>query len=394
MRIRSLSITNFRAIRFMQLDGLTDFVLIAGPNGCGKSCVFDAIRLLKSVYGGYQANEWMQWFGEFQIDLNDREQLSHMFKNPAQPLAVAATVQLSDEEKEYLRAAAERVLEPLVWASVTGQTLDTYNHSTTAIATQFRQYGDVVAEQVRQRAEALRTSLADSFYPLALRIVEGHPIQILPNPTMEVVFQTYDPAHLGIVDYHSASRNYQRETIGGVNLDARNLDSQRRQQSLYNWQAKYQNVKTELATTYIRELVARESGVETGYASGLNETMRELFQTFFPDKEYLGVQPDPNGGLSFPVRLNTGETHDINELSSGEKEIVYGYLRLRNSTPRHSTILLDEPELHLNPGLLRGFPDFYHRQLGRAQGNQLWLVTHSDTCCVRPWATITTACTT
>ncbi len=105
MRIRSLSITNFRAIRFMQLDGLTDFVLIAGPNGCGKSCVFDAIRLLKSVYGGYQANEWMQWFGEFQIDLNDREQLSHMFKNPAQPLAVAATVQLSDEEKEYLRAA-------------------------------------------------------------------------------------------------------------------------------------------------------------------------------------------------------------------------------------------------------------------------------------------------
>jgi hypothetical protein len=65
-------------------------------------------------------------------------------------------------------------------------------------------------------------------------------------------------------------------------------------------------------------------------------------------------------------------------LSSGEKEILYGYLRLRNSAPRNSVILLDEPELHLNPGLLQGLADFYHRHLGRALDNQLWLVTHSD----------------
>jgi predicted ATP-dependent endonuclease of OLD family len=42
-------------------------------------------------------------------------------------------------------------------------------------------------------------------------------------------------------------------------------------------------------------------------------------------------------------------THDIDELSSGEKEIVYGYLWLRTGTPRRSIILIDEPELHLNP---------------------------------------------
>ena len=55
-----------------------------------------------------------------------------------------------------------------------------------------------------------------------------------------------------------------------------------------------------------------------------------------------------------------------------------GYLRLRASAPKSSVILLDEPELHLNPALLQGLPDFYHRHLGRALGNQLWLVTHSD----------------
>jgi hypothetical protein len=40
--------------------------------------------------------------------------------------------------------------------------------------------------------------------------------------------------------------------------------------------------------------------------------------------------------------------------------------------------LLDEPELHLNPRLIRGLPEFYRKHLSEALQNQLWLVTHSD----------------
>ena len=111
----------------------------------------------------------------------------------------------------------------------------------------------------------------------------------------------------------------------------------------------------------------------------LNATLRELFNAFFPGKSYEGPVARAQGTLEFPIRLPSGERHDIDDLSSGEKEIVYGYLRLRNSAPRHSIILLDEPELHLNPSLLQGLPDFYHQHLGRKLDNQIWLVTHSDT---------------
>ena len=55
MKIKRLEIENFKAIKHIKLDGLSDTVLIAGPNGCGKSCIFHAIRLLKSTIGGYQA---------------------------------------------------------------------------------------------------------------------------------------------------------------------------------------------------------------------------------------------------------------------------------------------------------------------------------------------------
>ncbi len=50
-----------------------------------------------------------------------------------------------------------------------------------------------------------------------------------------------------------------------------------------------------------------------------------------------------------------------------------------NTAPRDSVLLLDEPELHLNPRLIRGLPRFYKEHLGDDLGNQIWLVTHSDT---------------
>lgn len=78
------------------------------------------------------------------------------------------------------------------------------------------------------------------------------------------------------------------------------------------------------------------------------------------------------------MSTQTGAEHDLDDLSSGEKEILYGYLRIRSSAPQDSIILLDEPELHLNPRLIRGLPEFYRKHLGEALQNQLWLVTHSD----------------
>ena len=70
--------------------------------------------------------------------------------------------------------------------------------------------------------------------------------------------------------------------------------------------------------------------------------------------------------------------HDIDDLSSGEKELVYGYLRLRNVSPLNSIIMIDEPELHLNPRLVLGLPNFYRKHLGLELNNQLWMTTHSD----------------
>lgn len=74
MKFCALEIKNFRAITHLKLSDLSDVIVIAGPNGCGKSQIFHAIRLLKSVYGGYQPDEWRQWFNEFQVNLEQNPQ--------------------------------------------------------------------------------------------------------------------------------------------------------------------------------------------------------------------------------------------------------------------------------------------------------------------------------
>jgi AAA15 family ATPase/GTPase len=81
VKVTSFNIQNFRGIRSANASGLGGTVIIAGQNGSGKSCIFDAMRLLKSVYGGYQQNEWHHWMGEFAINVNSSSQdLAPIFK--------------------------------------------------------------------------------------------------------------------------------------------------------------------------------------------------------------------------------------------------------------------------------------------------------------------------
>jgi energy-coupling factor transporter ATP-binding protein EcfA2 len=356
MRIERLYISNFRGVALFEIENLATMVVVAGPNGCGKSSVFDAIRLLKSVYGGYQQDEWRSWFGEFQINLSHKEELRRLLRDETKPAEIWADFSLADAEVDYINHGAEAVLEPLAWQEVIGRDFDFRTFGSPALATELRVHGERVKQLIDEGAGELRKAVAQGPRRARLTLTQTLDIHVHPNRLLEVIFRTFDPEHLGIIDYHGPMRMYQREAVGGLSLNLDSFAEQRRNQSLYNWQGKYSNVKSELASNYVRELIAAQAGAQSEHQADLNATLSELFQTFFPDKSYDGPRPTVEGTPLFPVRLTTGEEHDIDDLSSGEKEVLYGYLRLRNSAPQNSVILLDEPELHLNPDCFRVYP--------------------------------------
>ncbi|NMN60821.1 putative ATPase [Xanthobacter sp. SG618] len=379
MKINTLSITNFRGIARAEIQNAGNTIIIAGQNGSGKSCVFDAIRLLKSVYGGYHQNEWQNWFGEFQVNPNSRsDELRGLFNDPSFDVTIDCYFKLSESEKIFISQQARFLLEECIWKVLLPEAFQWGGYRMAMFASQFRErqaeVNDTVAEQLPDLQQELQQDLIFGH----VEMQPGGRLQLSNSRLLSVIFSTYRPNDVGVVDYHGAQRHYGRELVQGINLNLDQSSQSHSQHALYNYSNKYANVKTEMASGFVRELLAEKAGLENPTKVGLTDALKELFNTFFPGKKFLGPQPTRDGRIEFPVETANGGIHDLDELSAGEKEILYGYLRIRSSAPRNSIILLDEPELHLNPRLIRNLPEFYRKHLGESLNNQLWLVTHSD----------------
>ena len=380
MKIEALEITNFRGIKRAKATQLGDLVVLVGPNGSGKSCILDAIRLIKSVYGGYQVNEWNLWMGEFQIlKTTEQWEFKQLLRNVDEPAEIKVDVTLSERESEYLREKQFDLMEEQAFLSLfPGQQVSEWHR--------IKREGVPLAADTRTAIDQQRVRLQqqlmrelDQFTHTAYASIhQTGQLATRPCLTLTAIWRTFQLGRVGVIDYHGSHRNYAREAIGGINLNLERQEEQQKQHALYNYSNKYTNIKTEMATEYVQETLRSKSGQQRRpQGRTLEETLRVLFKTFFPGKKFTGAQAASDGTLKFPVNIGNIE-HDINELSSGEKEILYGYLRLRRSAPRDSIILLDEPELHLNPKLIQGLPQFYEQHLVRALGNQMLLVTHSD----------------
>lgn len=383
MRITSLKIRNFKALKFLDVGSLDDMVVLAGPNGCGKTCVLDAIRLLKSAYGGYITNETQSWLNEFNVTYKpgyiDAGPLLHS-RDAA--LSIEAWFTLSKDEITYLGGDITELVRDMA-----------VNESPDAPFQKFRTFQSL-AHQARNSEPAIQAASKRIRVEIESELNAGTllgKLTIQPDGSyelqqsrlLELVFSTFKPTQIGVVDFQNSSRHYKREPSGSLQITidqtVDQISAKARNHSLYNHEQRYSNLKQELATAYVKALISSRAGGEAAKApKDLTETLKDLFATFIPGKTFVGPQAHRNGTLMFDVTTSSGGRHDINDLSSGEKEVLYGYLFLSNRAPANSILMIDEPELHLNPRLIRDLPSFYAKHLGKPLGNQIWLVTHSD----------------
>ena len=107
--------------------------------------------------------------------------------------------------------------------------------------------------------------------------------------------------------------------------------------------------------------------------SEINEIFQVLDENI--DIKLVGMSKASSLEEILPIFKNSsGDTFDINSLSSGEKQLFLRTLAIKTMEPQNSIILIDEPELSLHPRWQQRIVDVY-RKIGK--NNQIIIATHS-----------------
>lgn len=118
------------------------------------------------------------------------------------------------------------------------------------------------------------------------------------------------------------------------------------------------NTEENLTGKEVREKVAKE--------------INDIFSILDLDVKLQGLSRDER---SMPIFSNSNdEEFDINDLSSGEKQLFVRTLAIKMLEPENSIILIDEPELSLHPKWQQKILEVY-KKIGK--NNQIIVATHS-----------------
>ena len=158
---------------------------------------------------------------------------------------VRIVVGLHSNEVEYLRSNVDDIGErTAVGIALPGVVFEEWRQRVQASGQHARQITDRVQNLAKSVSAELSQKLAASAHQGIVDIHSNGNVSLSPNLVLQAVWSIYEPQSVGIVDYHGPQRHFSRENLGGVHLSLRTQEEGQRQSVLYNYAAKYANLKT------------------------------------------------------------------------------------------------------------------------------------------------------
>lgn len=331
MRIREIRIDHWRHFQniHLKLDNDAPLVCVVGANGTGKSHMLELIASCAHELGlasGVENARGSVFADEHSVSLT-------FYLAPG--VSSAVDVDLASNPQF---ASWDRTLQ--IISSRTGD-----NHHKTMTA------GGVAPEHSSSFASRVinRIQASESVFFLALDADRAYPKKTINVNQMAEAYE---------IDWAGAEYTKNR--------------SFRPTATLYDEWLKYFLAQENQAGSRLMQGIRRaaKTGATPPTFSDHFATFAASVQKVLPHMTFTGVDTKQRT-LLFDT---TGLELSFNQLSGGEREIAFQIGQIDRFGLRQGLFLLDEPELHLNPDLIRQWVSYL---TGTVEDGQIWLATHS-----------------
>ena len=370
MRLQSVTIQNFRALENIHIDFTGKADVIVGPNAVGKTTILEAIRIARAILSPRIINEAQQALislGAISPHLPQQMNYAALARDPKLPLVIACKYELTSTEVDELDTLAASITNSMVQSrmgTASGDRLTMVQHlSTPQGQAEFVKASVFVKDNLISIKSSKICNLKLTFDPISQNFSGADPLSQLVIAAMEAKL----PPHRTLFSYFPADRSMPASEVS-IQIGAQDVNAQLVSHNSQP-QTKYQRLKSTIVNNYL---------LSTDNPKTILEDFKKIFSHLMKDREILGLSLNDFGLVSVLVKdLATNQTFDIDSMSSGEKGLILTYLLIGRSLADGGIILIDEPELHLNPAVCKLLLPFLVDEYLRPKNCQAIICSHS-----------------
>lgn len=368
MHLKKLKIENFRGIENIEVefDGLVNVII--GPNAVGKTTLLEAIRLNKALLAPRIQSESNQVL----LSLGAYSQFSGQFlfrpaltNKPSMPLIINCTYSLKDEEIEKIKSYKGELILKIAY-QYAGISFPNPSHSSYLSSPQG-------LESMKKASEAFdsETLKLENSKTLELNLTIGPDNRtsgefLIQQIMFAALDQMLDP-YKTLFSYFPADRALptgEQPMQLGLADTAGQLES-------YNSQPhfKYMRLKNAIFGSIIRGENDKKE---------LYEQFAKIFGGILKGRKLGEIGINEVGMLSIQIQdIESKAVFQIEGLSSGEKGLILTFLLIARNMEKNGIVLLDEPELHLNPAVCQDLLQFFVDEYAIKKNIQGIICSHS-----------------
>jgi predicted ATPase len=371
MHLRHLVVVNFRGLEALDVEFDNLVNVIVGPNAIGKTTVLEAIRLTKALLAPRTQTETQQALFALGAAVPHNPQRIYpeaIARDTSRPIEIRCTYVLEGDELTELASN----IQQLALQAALNQMGQQFGNPGVAISVLSSGQGNALVKQMEEQfrkwlrevqsgsrkcilglqidPSTSRVAQSDSLFAIVLSFLEQ---RLRPNVTRFSYFPAdralpfgEQPVQLGAAD-------------AALQIEAHMAQPQ----------LKYSRLKNTIFNAVVTSPQKRQE---------LEDEFARIFDGILKGRRFIGAGINERGLLSIRVQdTETNREFDLDAMSSGEKGLVLTFLLIGQSMTSGGLILLDEPELHLNPAVCKSLLTFLVDRYVLRSNLQVIVCTHS-----------------